>query len=117
MAQYVSVNGDPMWPKEKICEELRGLGPPDFERPGQPRSVLADLPIPIYVTTNYDDFMVQALRRAGKKPHQEICRWNDSFDDTPSVFDADAGFVPSVVERVHVPPARHPRHAGIDRSH
>ena len=78
VAQFVSVNGDPMWPKEKICQELRGIGPPDFDRPGEPHAVLAELPIPIYVTTNYDDFMVQALQAAGKEPKRDICRWNDS---------------------------------------
>jgi hypothetical protein len=78
VAQFVSVNGDPMWPKEKICQELRGIGPPDFDRPGEPHAVLAELPIPIYVTTNYDDFMVQALQAAGKEPRRDICRWNDS---------------------------------------
>lgn len=100
VAQFVSVNGDPMWPKEKICQELRGLGPPDFDKPGEPHSVLASLPLPIFVTTNYDDFMVQALRHAGKQPHRELCQWNDFVDDVPSVFDADAGFVPTVEEPV-----------------
>jgi SIR2-like domain len=95
VAQFVSVNGDPMWPKEKICTELRGVGPPDFDRPGEPHAVLAELPIPLYVTTNYDDFMLQALRRAGKQPVREVCRWNDFLRETPSVFDAD-GFVPTV---------------------
>ena len=68
VAQFVSINGDPMWPKEKICTELRGLGPPDFDRPGEPHAALAELPISLYVTTNYDDFMIQALRGVGKSP-------------------------------------------------
>ena len=100
VAQFLSVNGDPMWPKEKICAELRDVGPPDFDRPGEPHAVLAELPIPVYVTTNYDDFMVQALRRAGKSPHRELCRWNELLKNTPSVFDADGGFVPTVDEPV-----------------
>jgi hypothetical protein len=100
VAQFVSVNGDPMWPKEKICTELRDLGPPDFDRPGEPHATLAELPIRLYVTTNYDDFMVQALRRAGKNPHREVCRWNEFLRETPSVFGADGGFVPTVEEPV-----------------
>jgi SIR2-like domain len=100
VAQFLSVNGDPMWPKEKICAELRGVGPPDFDRPGEPHAVLAELPIPVYMTTNYDDFMVQALRRAGKSPHRELCRWNELVKDSPSVFDADDGFVATVEEPV-----------------
>ena len=34
---------------------------PDFRAPSEPHAVLADLPLPIYMTTNYDDFMVKAL--------------------------------------------------------
>jgi len=44
VAQFLSVNDDPMWPKEKICTEMAGVGPPDFERPGEPHAVLAALP-------------------------------------------------------------------------
>jgi hypothetical protein len=110
VAQFVSVNGDPMWPKEKICQELRSIGPPDFDRPGEPHAVLAALPIPIYVTTNYDDFMLQALRRAGKSPHREICRWNEFLQDEPSVFDADGGFTPTAAE-----PVVYHLHGALDR--
>jgi hypothetical protein len=99
VAQFVSINGDPMWPKEKICTELRGLGPPDFDRPGEPHAALAELPISLYVTTNYDDFMIQALRGVGKKPVRELCRWNEFMREMPSVFDGD-GFVPTVDEPV-----------------
>jgi hypothetical protein len=96
VAQFVSVkHGDPMWPKERLCEELCDVGPPDFDRPDEPHAVLAELPLPIYVSTNYDDFMVQALRRAGREPHREICRWNDLVRGEPSVFDTEA-FVPTV---------------------
>lgn len=100
VAQFVSVNNDAMWPKEKLCTELRNLGPPDFEQPGEPHAALAQMPIPLYVTTNYDDFMLQALRRAGKRPQRELCRWNALVTDTPSIFDRDSGFVPSVQEPV-----------------
>jgi SIR2-like domain len=101
VAQFLSVKSDDaMWPKDRICEELRGIGPPDFDRVDEPHAVLAELPLKIYVTTNYDDFMVEALERAGKRPKQEICRWNDLVRDEPSVFDAPGGFVPSVEEPI-----------------
>lgn len=96
VAQFVGVNADdPMWPKEKLCSELSGFGPPDYSHPDEPHAVLAELPLRVYVTTNYDDFMVQALRRAGKEPRQEICRWNSAVRAEPSAFDQDGGFVPT----------------------
>jgi hypothetical protein len=79
VAQYLAVRRDAMYPKERIQEELAGLGPPDFDDPLEPHAVLADLPLPLYVTTNYDDFMVQALRHRRRAARQEICKWNNSY--------------------------------------
>ena len=61
VAQYVAVVEDPMWPKEEIRGFFEGkraaLG-----REDEPHRQLAELPLPIYLTTYYDDFMAQALR-------------------------------------------------------
>jgi hypothetical protein len=79
VAQYVGiVHRDAMWPKDQISRELEGKPSPDFSRPDEPHAVLADLPLPVYLTTNYDDFMTQALRHRGKAPVREFCRWNSS---------------------------------------
>lgn len=98
MAQYLGVaQDDAMYPKELICADLDGLGPPDFSDENEPHAVLADLPLPIYMTTNYDGFMTEALRDRGKEPRREICRWNQSpaVRAEPRVLSADDGFVPS----------------------
>jgi hypothetical protein len=79
VAQYLAVQRDAMYPKERIQEELARLGPPDFDDPLEPHAVLADLPLPLYITTNYDDFMTQALRHRLREPRQEICKWNRSY--------------------------------------
>ena len=79
VAQYLAVQRDAMYPKERIQEELSKLGPPDFDDPLEPHAVLADLPLPIYITTNYDDFMTRALRHRRRDPQQEICKWNRSY--------------------------------------
>jgi SIR2-like domain len=77
VAQFLGVHqDDAMFPKEQLCSELAGSAPPDFGRQGEPHGVLADLPLPVYITTNFDDFMLQALRHRGKAPMQDICRWN-----------------------------------------
>jgi hypothetical protein len=79
VAQFVGVHqDDAMYPKELISAELTGVAPPDFSAEDEPHAVLARLPLPIYMTTNYDDFMAAALRHAGKEPRREICRWNTS---------------------------------------
>lgn len=51
-----------------------------------PYAILADLNIPVYITTNYDHLMEKALEDKGKKPVSEFCRWNkfDSAHPIPS---------------------------------
>jgi hypothetical protein len=79
VAQFIGITQeDAMFPKDLLREEFDGLGPPDFARHGEPHGVLAQLPLPIYMTTNYDDFMTQALAARAKEPAREICRWNRS---------------------------------------
>jgi hypothetical protein len=45
--------------------------------PAEPHRVLAELPFPIYLTTNPDTLLADALRDAGKSPHLEPCRWRE----------------------------------------
>lgn len=100
VAQYLAVNNsDAMFPKERIVEEFfSNVKLPDFEKPDEPHRVLAELPLPVYVTTNYDDFMLAALRSRNKNPRHEMCRWNTLLQEHRSVF--DDGFEPTPVEPV-----------------
>lgn len=66
------------------------LGYPKFDQgPANPYLVLAECPLPIYLTTGYHNFLEVALRRAGKEPRSEICRWHQGLEGIPSVFDDD----------------------------
>src|SRR5215471_19225437 len=67
VAQFLAIQYDPAYPKEKILERLAEANRPDFNAADEPHSLLAELPLPIYLTTNYDDFMVSALK----------ARWRD----------------------------------------
>lgn len=60
-----------------------------------PLRILAELPLPIYVTTSYYDFIEAALREAGKSPRTEICYWNDELlEDVPSAFEKEPDYRP-----------------------
>jgi hypothetical protein len=87
----MAVTDDPMTPKEEIKKRLGGVTPPDFEARDDPHGVLAGLPLPVYVTTNYDDFMVQALKaQKNRDVRRDWCRWNDPDEEglrKPSVLD------------------------------
>jgi len=66
------------------------LGYPHFERePLEPLLILAELPLPIYLTTSYHNFIEVALKRAGKEPRTDICRWHKGLEGIPSVFESD----------------------------
>lgn len=95
VAQFLAVQYDPMTPKEEILNRLKGIGPPDFKEPDEPHGVLADLPLPVYMTTNYDDFMVQALASRHKDPKKELCRWNKYIKAQPSVFERESNYEPT----------------------
>lgn len=63
------------------------LGYPHFTQGlDDPLLILAGLPLPIYITTAYHDFIESALLRAGKEPRSEVCRWHRGLDSAPSVF-------------------------------
>ena len=104
VTQFLAITQDPMFPKEEVqilLEESlqkweKTVTLPDFfKTPDQPLGVLADLPIPIYMTTNYDDLMIKALEARQKDPKRELCRWNKYVKDLPSVFDSQDAFEPT----------------------
>lgn len=94
VAQYLAVQYDPFYPKEELQAQFINTQPVDFAAPNQSLGVLADLDLPIYITTNYDDLMFQALLSRKKEPRRELCRWNSDLRRRhPSLL--DAGFEPT----------------------
>jgi hypothetical protein len=80
VAQYVGIGAykDLVIPKNMIQEKFRALGVPDFEDANELHAFLASLNLPLYLTTNYDSFMHDALEAAGKDAKRAICKWNDT---------------------------------------
>ncbi len=97
VAQYLAVQYDPMFPKDEIVKAFKAVQPPNFNDPTEPHGVLAGLPLPVYLTTNYDDFMVRALKAPPrfKEPRQELCHWHETLRGEPSAFD-DGDYTPTV---------------------
>jgi hypothetical protein len=65
--------------KNLLSNQLRKIKPPDFrlaQYTNTPPAVLAYLNLPIYITTNYDHFIEEALISRGKEPISDFCRWN-----------------------------------------
>jgi hypothetical protein len=119
VAQYLSVNQNPRFPREELAEYLRkellrrnegaaaglqDLGLADLlpkiaaawrqSHPADPHAVLAKFDFPFYITTNPDSFLESALIAAGKEPRVEICRWNSDLEQLPSIYDKEPDYRP-----------------------
>lgn len=93
--QYAAMEkGDPVDLKREVCEFLLSKGPPDFDHPHEPHALLAGFPIPVFLTTNYDDFLFRALRRAGKNPNLTMCSWSSGADYNKGFFSSPRGLNP-----------------------
>jgi hypothetical protein len=82
---------------ETLAELVKGLGWEELtaDDPNEVHKVLASLNLPLYLTTNYDNFLTAALQAQGKQPAREICRWNEALDGLPSLFEDDPDYKPT----------------------
>jgi hypothetical protein len=64
--------------------------------PAEPHRVLANLPLPIFITTDPSSLLTQALESVGKQPRVEFCRWNPQIESLPSIYDAEPNYRPSI---------------------
>lgn len=98
VAQFVAVElDDDMLPKEDLADLCSSAERPDFQDPSEIHGTLADLPLPVYLTTNYDDLMSEALRSRNRQPRRELCQWNEYVQQSyHSVFEREPGYQPSV---------------------
>ena len=95
VAQFVSVEiGNAEYVGARLRDEYERVDPPEPSDSLDSLSLLARLPFRIYFTTTYDDLIVRALRRSGKNPRQEICRWHKSLGES----ELKKEFTPSVSE-------------------
>lgn len=120
VAQYLAVNQSPIFPREGLGKYLRAqvwqrFGSqlaPDLAKadlpaliravgelkrkqdPNDAHAVLASLPFPIYISTNPDNLLAEALKAAGKDPQVELCRWNADML-TPSLYEKEPDFRPT----------------------
>jgi hypothetical protein len=74
---------DPVDLKSELCRYFGTCGHPSTTDLSEPHALLAGLPLSTFLTTNYDDFLVTALRRAGKTPHVALSPWWDNLNQPP----------------------------------
>ena len=83
-------------PNANLLEVFSRVGAKARERdPGDQHRVLASLPIRIYITTNYDNLLADALKEAGKAPEVVLCPWREGLLLDESVYDREPGYLPT----------------------
>lgn len=100
VSQFLAIDkSDETFPKVLLSGELGKVRAPPFsssEFDNTPYAILADLGLPIYITTNYDLFLEEALRSRRKvEPISDFCRWNKELLSIPSIFDNDSTIKPT----------------------
>ncbi len=65
--------------KDSVWKRLTADDPNEVHR------VLANLNLPLYLTTTCDSFMFEALKAAGRKPGREFCHWYEGLDNLPQI--------------------------------
>ena len=81
---------------ETLTDSIKSVGWENLVGdPNEVHQVLASLDLPLYLTTNYDSCMAEALAILGKEPGREICLWNDALYGLPSLFEDDPTYEPT----------------------
>jgi hypothetical protein len=57
--------------------------------PAEPNRALAQMPFPLYITTNPDNFLAAALAEAGREPRVLLCPWNDAVEQSTAEYDGE----------------------------
>ena len=99
VSQFLAIKSDAARPKEMMLEKLdRSQKPFNFNDEDEPLNVLARLPIPVYLTTNYDSLLAQAIdhhgNAQGRRAAFDVCRWNSTLAAQPSLFKRGSKFTP-----------------------
>jgi len=121
VAQFLAINQEPMFPRDELIEHVKrellsrygDMVANEFQdaeldellaevgrlhrekEPADAHRVLAELELPVYITTTPGNFLEAALRAAGKEPVSEICRWNEEVEWLPSVYDDEPDYRPT----------------------
>lgn len=98
VAQYLALTEYRLLPHEQIQRRNHALAAPDFSCADEPHALLADLDLPLYLTTNYDDFMERALASRRRSATRAFPYWNQILrEQAPSdALPSDAAASPLV---------------------
>lgn len=123
VAQFLSVNQDKGFPRDELESYLRrelterfaSALPENLRTPSapldqvvevigahrqaedatEPHRILAEVGLPIYITTNPDNLLATALKTAGKTPEVELCPWNEYVEQADTIYEREPDYRPT----------------------
>jgi hypothetical protein len=85
VSQFLALTEYRLLPHEQIQQWHATVKPPDYDSADEPHALLADLDLPLYLTTNYDDFMVNALATRRRRAARMFPCWNPTLREQESL--------------------------------
>ncbi|MEV4020667.1 SIR2 family protein [Nonomuraea angiospora] len=94
VSQYALMKyDDAVFVKNFVAKRLRGYPAPTGD-PTDVHALVAAFPTAVYITTNFDDFLFEALSKAGKDPGVAIYPWHHDLDFNHELFSSEWGMDP-----------------------
>ncbi len=123
VAQYLTINQAPTFPlgelkkylRQELIRKFDSDLSPELKKPNaslddildtvgrkrwqqnqlDPHYVLAHMPLPVYITANYNHMLVAALKDAGKDPQMVVCPWNEFIQQPQSIYKREPDYYPT----------------------
>src|ERR1043166_6702522 len=97
VSQFLALTEYRLLPHEQIQQRCAEAAAPDYDSPEQPHALLADLDLPLYLTTSHDDLMVNALAHRRRNATRGFPFWNQNLrEQAAEAAPAEAGGGPQV---------------------
>ncbi len=81
ITKYIEYKHDPQWSRDRIIELLEDSAVKKSDNThGEPFHTLAQLPIPLYITSNYDNLMYNHLIKEKPKTRRVVPNWRKALD-------------------------------------
>ena len=104
VAQYLAVDQFPMAPKFLLLEGIQNIALPKPGDEDEPHRVLAEMQLPVYMTTNYDNFMTPVVfhLHGNDMVPQSLVLTEDDYLEFLVALSRDTRIIPEPIRRAMV---------------
>lgn len=96
VSQFLALTEYRLMPHELIQQRCAAAAAPDFHSADDTHALLADLDLPLYLTTSYDNLMVDALASRRRTATRSFPLWNQNLREAAEGAPAEAAAGPQV---------------------